>query len=157
MLKSTPGITAKREALLRVGMFDEGLRRRQDIDLVLKLAREHRCYSTGTILWEKHNSPDSISGRAARHTFLECAIDLYKRHPEYLSEHNAAVDSDFRHHFKRVLRSRDVAMLIRDIVAYKRSGLFKSPVWRLLLQREDRQVADRPVTSEEPAEQLGDK
>ena len=138
MLKSTPGISARRDALLRVGMFDESLSRRQDIDLVLKLARAHRCHSTSTILWQKHNSPDSISGKASRHTFLESAVELYKRHPEYLSEHRAAVDSDLKHHFRRVLGAHDFAMLIRDILAYKRSGLFPSPVWRLLLQREDR-------------------
>lgn len=155
MLKSTPGISARREALLGVGMFDESLRRRQDIDLVLRLARKHRCRSTGTVLWEKHNSPDSISGKVSRHTFLKSAIELYKRHPEYLSEYRAALDSDLKHHFKRVVRSHDLAMLFRDVLAYKRCPMFTSPVWRLLLQREDRSVANRFVASEKRAEQLG--
>ena len=155
MLKSTPGISAKREALLRVGMFDEGLRRRQDIDLVLRLARAHRCRSTGTILWEKRNSPDSISGRASRHTFLKSAIELYERHPEYLSEHRDALDSDLRHHFKRVVSSWNLAMLFRDVLTYKRCPMFTSPVWRLLLQREDGGVGDRLVAPEKRAQQLG--
>src|SRR5690606_17864197 len=84
LYKATPAISARRQALIDVGMFDETLRRRQDMDLLLRLARRHRCIATDRPLWIKHWTPDAISGK--RSTFLAAVIDICERHPEYLEE-----------------------------------------------------------------------
>lgn len=81
--KATGAVTARRDALIAAGMFDETLRRRVDMDLVLRLARSARCASTSAVLWRKHWTADSIS--AADDTYVPALQNICRRHPEYLT------------------------------------------------------------------------
>ena len=48
MYKSTPALSVRRQALLDIGMFDETLKRRQDMDLILRLTRAWARPAHGT-------------------------------------------------------------------------------------------------------------
>ncbi len=50
--KATTAISIRRSALCEVGLFDERLRLRQDLDLVLRRSRQHVCRTTDRVLWE---------------------------------------------------------------------------------------------------------
>lgn len=78
-------ITVRREAILRCGGFDDGVRRMQDRELLLNIARHQdragRRGATlvGTIDWIKHTSTDSIS--APVEGFVEAMARLVACHP----------------------------------------------------------------------------
>jgi glycosyltransferase involved in cell wall biosynthesis len=82
--KATGAISARRDALIKVGMWDESLKRRTDMDLVLRLAKSFRCASTSVVLWKKHSSVTAISSH--RETFISALIDIVRRHPQYTSK-----------------------------------------------------------------------
>lgn len=132
--KSTPALNVRRAAILKVGKFDESLRRRQDMDLAVRLARQVRSATTDAILWRKHWSPDSIS---AQGTFMQAMIDMCDRHPEYLTnpEFRTGLSRDFARHFLRLAWRRDVGGIVRDARKFARSpyrrrgaGLFASGI-----------------------------
>ena len=112
--KATPGIVVRREAALRAGMFDEGLRRRQDFDFILRLAKVARIATTDEVGWVKSYSADTISGDLA--SFASSTIEFYRRHPEYYA--NAAYRSGFAHdlgrHFSRLVKRRRLGAAWRD-------------------------------------------
>ena len=103
IFKATPAISARKEAIVTAGLFDETLKRRQDFDLVLRLAQTARCASTDAILWTKQWSPDAIS--AKHDTFVPATIELCRRHPRYLTEpaFRAGLARDTARHFARLL------------------------------------------------------
>ena len=81
--KPTPAISARRAALLKAGLFDETLRRRQDMDLLLRLIQAQANFATTSeVLWTKYWLPQSITAQTA--TFLEALIDICERHPDYI-------------------------------------------------------------------------
>jgi glycosyltransferase involved in cell wall biosynthesis len=82
--KATPAISARREAVLRAGLFDEQLRRRQDFEFLARLAKTAHCAATDQMLWVKSWSPASISTQPG--TFVDATIALCRRNPEYLSD-----------------------------------------------------------------------
>ncbi|MEO8558321.1 MAG: glycosyltransferase, partial [Rhodospirillales bacterium] len=84
LYKATPAISVRRQALLDIGMFDETLKRRQDMDLILRLTRAHACASTDQVLWVKHWTANAISSK--QNTFLLATMDICQRHPDYLSQ-----------------------------------------------------------------------
>lgn len=102
MFKATPSISLRKDAVVRAGLFDEALKRRQDFDLMLRLAKTARCASTDAVLWTKEWSPDAIS--AKNDTFMAATIDLVSRHPDYLSvpEHRVGLARDLARHFLRL-------------------------------------------------------
>ncbi len=112
--KATPGITARRDAVLNAGLFDEGLRRRQDFDFILRLAKVARIATTDELLWVKIYSADTISGSLG--DFVGPTLDFYRRHPEYYA--NPAYRPGFAHdlgrHFVRVVRRRKFGDAWRD-------------------------------------------
>ena len=112
--KATPGITARRNAVLNAGLFDEGLRRRQDFDFILRLAKVARIATTDELLWVKIYSADTISGSLG--DFVGPTLDVYRRHPEYYV--NPAYRPGFAHdlgrHFVRVVRRRKFGDAWRD-------------------------------------------
>jgi glycosyltransferase involved in cell wall biosynthesis len=118
--KATPGITVRREAALRAGGFDEGLRRRQDFDFLLRLAAVARCASTDQILWVKTYSAETISGDLRN--FASATIDFYRRHPEYYANpsYRRGFSHDLGRHFARLLRRRDFAGAWRDARLFAR-------------------------------------
>lgn len=73
-------ITVRRPAIEAVGMFDEGLWRLQDRDLLLRFARAgYGATIVEPIDWVKHNSPDSISRQPSG--YVSAYGELLRRHP----------------------------------------------------------------------------
>ena len=66
IFKATPALSARRSALLDAGLFDETLRRRQDMDMILRLTRKAECATTDKVLWTKH-SDSGIHIRQTEH------------------------------------------------------------------------------------------
>ncbi len=79
--KSTPGISVTAQAALRAGLFDEALRRRQDFDFLVRLARAAKVISIPTINWEKRYTDDSITANLLG--FMGSFNEFWDRHPEY--------------------------------------------------------------------------
>ncbi|HEX5237582.1 MAG TPA: glycosyltransferase [Sphingomicrobium sp.] len=79
--KATPAITAKRDAIVRAGFFDESLRRLQDFDLLIRISEFANCASTDEVLWVKYWDGRSIS---AQDNMIPANIELCRRHPEFL-------------------------------------------------------------------------
>ncbi|MBY0402214.1 glycosyltransferase family 2 protein [Myxococcota bacterium] len=129
--KATSALSIRRSALYDVGLFDERLRRRQDLDLVLRLARKHVCRSTDQVLWEKHESRDGIS--RDHRLFLQASIDVCERHPEYLSDHPAALYRDLRNHFAWLVKHGHWLGFVSDARRYARFEPFDRSLARLLL------------------------
>ena len=131
LYKATPAITAKRAALLAVGLFDETLKRRQDMDLILRLTRNARCAATSEVLWTKCWSADSIS--AKKETFLTAMIEMCERHPDYLHnpDFRVGLALDLARHFLRLLRKGRFGPLGIDI--RRCIGFFGLPLTARLL------------------------
>jgi glycosyltransferase involved in cell wall biosynthesis len=109
--KATSALSARRQALLDAGLFDETLRRRVDMDLVLRLTRCARCATTSETLWQKFWTSDSIS--APQDTFLPALLEICRRHPDYLRrpEFRVGVARDVaRHLFRQMKRGRFAAL-----------------------------------------------
>lgn len=112
--KATPALSARRQVLVDVGMFDETLRRRVDMDLVLRLTRQARCATTSAVLWQKYWTKESIS--APSETFIPALIEICKRHPEYVArpELRIGLARDIARHMRRLARRRDFASMGRE-------------------------------------------
>lgn len=112
--KATPGVSARREAVVRAGLFDEGLRRRQDFDFILRLAKVGRMATTDQLLWVKAYAADTISGDLRN--FVESTLAFYRRHPEYYD--NPAYRQGFAHdlgrHFVRLLKRGKMGAAFHD-------------------------------------------
>lgn len=119
--KATPGITARRETVLRAGGFDESLRRRQDFDFILRLAAVGRCATTDQILWRKSYSAATISGSSAH--FVSSTLEFYRRHPEYYSNpsYRRGFAHDIGRHFVRLVRRGKITAALRDGVVFART------------------------------------
>lgn len=132
--KATPAISARRSALDSVGGFDETVRRRQDMDLVLRLTVNARCASTDQVLWRKHPTAGAISSK--QNTFLAATTEICLRHPDYLTDPRLrrGLERDLGRHFVRLLRQGDVRSFRRDLEAYRRFGRFGASPWRLMLR-----------------------
>jgi len=112
--KATPAISARRDALVRAGLFDETLQRRQDMDLILRLGRSASLASTSEVLWTKRWSADSISAR--HETFAAAMGEICARHPEYLArpEYRVGLARDAARHFLRLVRHGRLATAVKD-------------------------------------------
>lgn len=112
--KATPGISARRDAVIRAGMFDETLKRRQDYDFIIRLAGVARCASTDELLWVKTNSPDAISANLG--TNVASLIAFYERHPGHHSGRafRRGFAIDIARHFVRVVGRRQPGRIARD-------------------------------------------
>ena len=112
--KSTSGMAVRRDAVIRAGLFDETLKRRQDYDLIVRMAAVGRCASTDQILWVKTNSADGIS--ASLETGVAALTAFYKRHPAYHRtpsfQHGFALD--IARHFSRVVGRGGFGRIGRD-------------------------------------------
>ena len=145
LYKATPAISARRRALLDVGMFDETLKRRQDMDLLLRLSARHRCISTDRVLWIKHWTKTSISSK--RHTFLAAAIEVCERHPDYLAEpsYRRGLERDMGRHFWRLIAAGDLGTCAQDLRRFRAWGALGARPWGLVLrylaQRAQRLIA----------------
>ena len=82
--KPTPSLSLRRDVLLKAGLFDESMKRRQDLDLILRLAESGaRFATTSQVLWRKHAMAGSIT--KSTDTFLPALLDICERHPVYLA------------------------------------------------------------------------
>jgi glycosyltransferase involved in cell wall biosynthesis len=115
--KATPGITVRRDAALRAGMFTPGLKRRQDFDFILRVAAVGRCATIDDILWVKTYSTDTISADTGN--FVASMLQFHSLHPEYYD--NPAYRPGFAHdlgrHFVRLARKGRLAATFRDAAA----------------------------------------
>lgn len=113
LFKATPGITVRRDAAIRAGLFDVGLRRRQDYDFILRVARVGRLASRDTASWVKTSSSGTITSDLDH--ALSAIFALWDRHPEHfakLSARTGMADDLARHFVKLAERRRD--LLLRD-------------------------------------------
>jgi len=79
--KATPSISARKEAIVRAGMFDESLRRLQDFDFLIRASKVANCGSSDEVLWVKYWDANAIS---AQDNMISANVELVRRHPEYL-------------------------------------------------------------------------
>ena len=129
--KATTALSMRKKALVEVGLFDETLRRRQDLDVILRLSRRYPCRTTDRVLWVKYERADAIS-RDAR-TYLGAAIDICDRHPEYLEDHPDALYKDLRSHFSKLLKRREWKTFAIDARRYRAYRPFERSLLKLLL------------------------
>lgn len=137
--KATSAITARRDALIRAGMFDEKLRRRQDMDVLIRLARVARCASTDELLWEKSWTPGAISDNPK--SFLAATFELTRRYPEYLTnpDFRPGLARDTARHLGRRIGAGDLGgaahdgrALAREFGAGRLARLIAQGGWELL-------------------------
>ncbi len=114
LFKATPGITVRRDVAIRAGLFDEGLRRRQDYDFILRVAKVGRLASRDTISWVKTSSADAISVDLDR--ALAAAFALWDRHPEHFATLSArtGMADDLARHCSKLVARREGSLLLRD-------------------------------------------
>lgn len=115
LFKATPGITVRREAAVRAGLFDESLRRRQDYDFILRVARVGRLASRNESNWVKTSSSDAITADLDRS--LEAITALWDRHPEHFSrlDPRTGMADDLARHFTKLVAKRKGRLLARDM------------------------------------------
>ena len=131
LAKPTPAISVRKKALLDIGMFDETLRRRQDLDLLVRLSRNHACACISTVLWRKHWVGDAIS--AERGTFVEAMLAICDRHPEYVErpDYRIGLERDIVGHFAKLAAGSHIRLICRDIARLRRDGRIRMPPLRL--------------------------
>lgn len=114
LFKATPGITVRREAAIRAGLFDEGLRRRQDYDFILRVAKVGTLATRDEPSWIKTSSADAITSDLDRG--LSAITALWDRHPEHFAELTAekGMADDLARHFTKLAVRRQGRLLIRD-------------------------------------------
>jgi len=105
--KATPAISARKQSLIAAGLFAEALRRREDMDLVLRLTRSARVATTSAVLWTKYYTRGSLS--AQLDTFIPTVIEICRRHPKYFTEprfRSGLARDEARHLLQRCVRGQ---------------------------------------------------
>ena len=121
--KSTSGISVTKDAAMRTGMFDEGLKRWQDLDFLLRAVREVPSASLAEVTWVKTYTDDSISADLT--TFITAFTDFWDRHPDYYDDpvmrHGFSID--LARHAVRLVKRRRWDQLRRELgLVSKRIG-----------------------------------
>jgi glycosyltransferase involved in cell wall biosynthesis len=113
--KATPALSARRQALLDAGLFDESLGRRQDFELVVRLTRSCRCATTDQVLWRKHWTEGAIT--AQLRTRMDAILEMCARDPAYLTtpRYRIGVARDLAHHVLKLIRKGQPALLGHDL------------------------------------------
>ncbi len=105
--KATPALTARKQGLIDAGLFDEDLRRNEDMDLVIRLTHTVRCATTSEILWNKIWTRGSLSTQ--RETFVPAIVAICRRHPSYLTHPDfrpGLARDEARHLLRRLVRGQ---------------------------------------------------
>ena len=112
--KETGAISARRDALIKAGLWDESLKRRTDMDFVLRLAQSCRCASSPTVLWRKHSNAKAISSNTE--TFISALIEIVRRHPLYTSrlQWRSGLALDISFHMMRLLIHAKFSVALHD-------------------------------------------
>lgn len=146
--KGTPGISARRDAAIRAGLFDETLNRRQDYDFIVRLAAVARCAATDELLWVKTNSPDAIS--ANFDTGAASLVNFHQRRSQFHGHaaYRRGFALDVARHFNRLVSrrrfdrlARDARLLI-DVLGFRGFLVALIEGWRLRSARK-RQISGR--------------
>lgn len=117
--KATPALSVRRQALVAVGLFDPKLGRRQDFDLVRRLAVGGRVHTTDRVLWRKYWAEASITGR--NDTFMDAILEMCRREPTYLTDPRYRIGAarDFAHHVWKLIRKGRWQLLRRDLGRFR--------------------------------------
>jgi len=112
--KATPSISARKETIVRAGMFDETLRRLQDFDFLIRASEVANCASTDEVLWVKYWDANAIS---AQDNMIRANVELVRRHPEYLRtrEYRPGLAYVLRLSLWRRLKKANLAGATRDV------------------------------------------
>jgi glycosyltransferase involved in cell wall biosynthesis len=102
--KATSGMTLRREVALRAGLFNEEVRRRQDMEFLIRLAKTARCATTDQCLWIKHEQAQSISFTGDG--FIAATLLMGRSHPIYAG--------------KRAYQAADVVMYLWETIKRRR-------------------------------------
>ncbi len=117
--KPTPSMTIRRHTLLKAGLFDESMNRRQDLDLLFRLASINaRFASTSTVLWRKSWMPSSITANST--SFLPALLELCEKHPQYILNpiFRQGLGTDLLRHTWRKTKARGMISAIQDLLAF---------------------------------------
>jgi glycosyltransferase involved in cell wall biosynthesis len=119
LFKATPAVSARKQALVKVGLFDETLKRRQDMDLVLRLAQHCEIRSISEVLWTKRWTQGAISSK--RDTFMTALLEICDRHPRYLTvpEYRRGLARDFARHVFRLAARGEFMLLARELQKFQ--------------------------------------
>jgi glycosyltransferase involved in cell wall biosynthesis len=119
LFKATPAVSARKHALVKVGLFDETLKRRQDMDLVLRLAQHCEIRSISEVLWTKRWTQGAISSK--RDTFMTALLEICARHPRYLTvpEYRRGLARDFARHVFRLVARGEFMLLARELQKFQ--------------------------------------
>jgi glycosyltransferase involved in cell wall biosynthesis len=138
LFKATPALSARKPALLKIGLFDEALRRRQDMDLVLRLAAGCEMRSISEVLWTKYWTEGAISSK--QETFMRAMLDMCERYPAYLvqPQFRRGLARDFTRHFLRLGLNGRASTIRKDMAQFSsRHGrveailLFTQGLWEM--------------------------
>lgn len=131
--KATGAISARRDALIKVGLWDESLKRRTDMDLALRLAQSCRCASSPTVLWRKHGNAKAVSSNTE--TFIYALIEIVRRHPLYTSRlrWRSGLALDISFHMIRLLIHANFSVALRDWNQLKHFFGVRATVYYLVL------------------------
>lgn len=118
IFKATPALTIRRKTLAAAGLFDEGMQRREDMELLIRLTHVANCVSRSDILWHKHALDHSLSWPVD--TFMMSLIDVAIRHDEYIRApaYRCGLARDLTRHFLRLLRKRHLGTVARDFATF---------------------------------------
>jgi glycosyltransferase involved in cell wall biosynthesis len=113
--KSTSAISVTREAAIAAGLFDESLKRRQDLDFILRVIRQVPSVSLPDVTWVKTFTDDSIS--ADRSGFMSAFMAFWDRHPDYYDDPvlRRGFSLDFARHSLRLAKQRRWEQLGGDL------------------------------------------
>ena len=115
--KATSGITVRREVAAAAGLFDETVRRRQDMEFLLRLADAGRCATTRRRLWVKHETPDSITFTGGG--FLAASLHMARHHPAYAA-HRTRMPADVVIYLWETARRDGFARVRRELGELRR-------------------------------------
>jgi glycosyltransferase involved in cell wall biosynthesis len=113
--KSTSGISVARDVAIQVGLFDEGLKRRQDLDFLVRAVRAAPALSISDVTWIKTFTEDSISADLSG--FMPSFLAFWERHPEYYGDPliRRGFSLDLARHAGRRARRREFSTLRADL------------------------------------------
>jgi len=118
--KATPSISVRRDAAIRAGLFDEGLRRRQDFDFLARLVEKAKVVSVPDITWLKAYAPDAITRDLDR--FMPDLVAFWDRHPRLYDdpELRPGFAADITRQYAKLVSHGRFGLLSRDLATVAR-------------------------------------
>lgn len=156
---TTSGLTLRRNVLEKIGGFDRTLKRMQDRDLVMRVARHTMGASIATPLWHKRWQMDGISSSHA--TYISALIDLIERHEIFGNEERAFRDYLIARHLVAQAKSINLRRVWHDYAKVRRLVVPRPPALPRLIAKyvgchRERRRLQRLLLSGEPGMGIGD-